>query len=167
VADAAWEHSATLFMEAELHHEYWGVTIRWSDREEGSTHPTSKKVILCVDDDAAILQYEKTLLEMSGYAVLAVSSGKHALALATTCELDAVLLDYEMRGMSGQQIAFEIKCAKPRLAIILISGGDVPVDVLTLVDAFILKIEASRTLLPMVANLCSRIPPPGTVAEIR
>lgn len=31
MADAAWEHPATLFMEAELHHEHWGIIIRWSD----------------------------------------------------------------------------------------------------------------------------------------
>ncbi len=44
-----------------------------------SAHPISEKVILCVDDDEAILQYEKTLLELSGYAVLTASSGKQAL----------------------------------------------------------------------------------------
>jgi len=129
-----------------------------------SARPISKKVILCVDDDEAILQYEKTLLELSGYAVLTASSGKLALQLVTTSELDVVILDYGMPGMSGHEIALEIRLARPRLPIILLSGSDVPTDVLALVDAFILKIEASRKLVPTIADLCSRIPISSAVA---
>lgn len=127
------------------------------DTNVTSAHPISKKVILCVDDDDAILQYEKTLLELSGYAVLTASSGKQALQLVTTSELDVVILDYGMPEMSGHEIALEIRLARPRLPIILLSGSDVPTDVLALVDAFILKIEASRKLVPTIAYLCSRI----------
>jgi len=127
------------------------------DTNVTSAHPISKKVILCVDDDEAILQYEKTLLELSGYAVLTASSGKQALQLVTTSELDVVILDYGMPEMSGHEIALEIRLARPRLPIILLSGSDVPTDVLALVDAFILKIEASRKLVPTIAYLCSRI----------
>ena len=129
-----------------------------------SAHPISKKVILCVDDDEAILQYEKTLLELSGYAVLTASSGKQALQLVTISELDVVILDYGMPRMSGYEIAREIRLARPRLPIILLSGSDVPTDVLALVDAFILKIEASRKLVPAIADLCSRIPISSAVA---
>ena len=75
-----------------------------------------------------------------------------------------VILDYGMPGMSGHEIALEIRLARPRLPIILLSGSDVPTDVLALVDAFILKIEASRKLLPTIADLCSRIPISGAVA---
>jgi CheY-like chemotaxis protein len=129
-----------------------------------SVHPISKKVILCVDDDEAILQYEKTLLELSGYAVLTAASGKQALQLVTISELDVVILDYGMPRMSGYEIAREIRLARPRLPIILLSGSDVPTDVLALVDAFILKIEASRKLVPAIADLCSRIPISSAVA---
>jgi CheY-like chemotaxis protein len=134
------------------------------DTNVTSAHPISKKVILCVDDDEAILQYEKTLLELSGYAVLTASSGKQALQLVTTSELDVVILDYGMPEMSGHEIALEIRLARPRLPIILLSGSDVPTDVLALVDAFILKIEASRKLVPTIADLCSRIPISSAVA---
>ena len=134
------------------------------DTNVTSAHPISKKVILCVDDDEAILQYEKTLLELSGHAVLTASSGKPALQFVTTSELDVVILDHGMPGMSGHEIALEIRLARPRLPIILLSGSDVPTDVLALVDAFILKIEASRKLVPTIADLCSRIPISSAVA---
>ncbi|MGC1648056.1 MAG: hypothetical protein WA741_19715 [Candidatus Sulfotelmatobacter sp.] len=44
-------------------------------------HPVSRKLILCVDDDEAILSYEKTLLERSGYSVIAAASAQQALGL--------------------------------------------------------------------------------------
>ena len=57
-----------------------------------STYPTSKRIILCIADDQAILRYEQALLERSGYAVLTAASAQQALRLVTMCKCDAVLL---------------------------------------------------------------------------
>ncbi len=126
-----------------------------------SPHPPSKKTILCIDDDEAILRYEKMLLQRSGYAVLAAASAQQGLNLAAMCECDAVLLDYEMPRMNGNEVAFEIRQIRPQLPIILLSGSDVPAHILPLFDAFVPKLEASRQLLPILADLCSRpsVPP--------
>ena len=120
------------------------------------TDSPSKKMILCIDDDAAILCYEKALLERSGYEVLTASSAQEGLKVAITRKVDAVLLDYEMRGMNGHEVASEIKLVKPELGVILLSGREVPMQALALVDAFVPKLEASQQLLPMIAELCSR-----------
>ena len=45
------------------------------------------------------------------------------------------------------------------------SGVDVPTDVLALVDAFVVKVEAWQKLLPTLADLCSRISPSRTLAQ--
>ena len=124
-----------------------------------SPYPPSKRTVLCIDDDQAILRYEKVLLERSGYAVLTAASAQQGLRLATMCKCDAVLLDYEMPVMSGPEIASEIRRIRPQLTIILLSGSDVPTHVLPLFDAFVPKLEANRELLPVIAELCSR--PPG------
>jgi CheY-like chemotaxis protein len=116
----------------------------------------SKKTILCMDDDAAILRYETALLERSGYAVLSAATRQQGLRLVATCHCDAVLLDYEMAGINGHDIALQIKLIKPELIVILLSGREVPTQALTLVDAFLPKLEASRQLLPMIAELCGR-----------
>ena len=121
-----------------------------------STYPTPKRTILCIDDDEAILRYEKALLERSGYAVLTAASAQQGLRLATMCKCDAVLLDYEMPEMNGHEVAFEIKRVRPELMLILLSGTEVPMQALALVDAFVPKLEASQQLLPMIAELCSR-----------
>jgi CheY-like chemotaxis protein len=117
------------------------------------TDPTTKRIILCIDDDEAILSYEKALLERSGYAVLTASSPQRGLRLAATCKCDAVLLDYEMPGMNGDQVALAIKRLRPELLVILLSGSDVPTHALASVDAFVPKLEASRQLLPVIAEL--------------
>lgn len=117
------------------------------------TDPTTKRIILCIDDDEAILSYEKALLERSGYAVLTASSPQKGLRLATTGKCDAVLLDYEMPGMNGDQVALAIKRLRPELLVILLSGSDVPTHALASVDAFVPKLEASRQLLPVIAEL--------------
>ena len=121
-----------------------------------SPYPPSKRTILCIDDDDAILRYEKMLLEKHGYAVLTAASAQQGLRLVTMCKCDAVLLDYEMPGMNGHEVASEIKRIRPELIVILLSGTEVPTYALALVDAFVPKLEANQQLLPMIAELCSR-----------
>jgi CheY-like chemotaxis protein len=116
----------------------------------------SKRVVLCIDDDPAVLYYERTLLERSGYSVLTAASARAGLGLVNTCSIDVVLIDYEMPEMNGYEVAVEIKRARPEVAVILLSGSDVPIQALTVVDAFVPKLEASRELLPTVAALCSK-----------
>jgi hypothetical protein len=38
----------------------------------------------------------------------------------------------------------------------MVSGSEVPTQALALADAFVPKLEASRQLLPMIAELCAR-----------
>ena len=120
------------------------------------TCPPSKRTILCIDDDNSILRFEKALLERSGYNVLTAASAQEGLKLATTCMCDAVLLDYQMPGMNGHEVASEIRLVRPSLAIILLSGSEVPTQALALVDAFVPKVDSSQHLLPVIADLCSR-----------
>ena len=120
------------------------------------TDPRSKKTILCIDDDPAVLGYEKALLERSGYEVLAASSAQQGLKLATTCKCDAVLFEYEMRGINGHEVVSEIKLVRPEAVVILTVRREVPMQALALVDAFMPKLEASQQLLPMIAELCNR-----------
>jgi len=131
-----------------------------------SPYPPSKRTVLCIDDDQAILRYEKILLERSGYAVLAAASAQQGLRLVTMCKCDAVLLAYEMPGMNGHEVTAEIKRVRPELKVILLSGSEVPTQALALVDAFVPKLEASRELLPMIAEVCSR-PDDGATREAR
>ena len=121
-----------------------------------ATDLTPKRIILCIDDDEAILRYEKALLERSGYAVLTAASAQQGLRLATMCKCDAVLVDYEMPGMNGDEVALAIKRLRPDLMVILLSGSEVPSRALASVDAFVPELEASRQVLPVIAEFCAQ-----------
>jgi CheY-like chemotaxis protein len=107
--------------------------------------------------DLAILSYEKALLERSAYSVTTTASAREGLVLVTACKFDPVPLDYETPVMNRCDVAVEMKRVRPELAVILLSGSEVPTYALTLVDAFIPKLEASRALLPTIAALCDGI----------
>jgi CheY-like chemotaxis protein len=121
-----------------------------------STYPTSKRLILCVEDYPAILCYEQALLERAGYAVLTALSAQQALRLVAMCKCDAVLLECEMPVLSGYEVASQIKQVSPDAIITLLSASEVPIHALALADTVVPKLEASRQLLPMIAELCSR-----------
>jgi len=81
--------------------------------------------VLCVDDDAGIRELYGALLGQNGYEVLAASNGRHALHVFQDKEeeIDAVILDYEMPGMNGLELAAWLKQRQPTLPVIMVSGS--------------------------------------------
>jgi len=77
-----------------------------------------------VDDDPAIAQVTKRLLERQGYRVTARTSSPEALALlqADAGQYDAMLTDQTMPGLTGLQLAAAALQLRPELPIILTSG---------------------------------------------
>lgn len=89
------------------------------------TQPQSyQPLVLCVDDNEAILSLTKRALERTGYRVLTVNNGAAALEAFAANPVDAVILDYEMPGMNGGQVALEMKRIKPEIPKMLFSSHD-------------------------------------------
>jgi len=61
----------------------------------------SKKKILIVDDEQAILKFLIIKFKISGYDVLAATSGEQAMSLLHESAPDILLLDILMPGMDG------------------------------------------------------------------
>jgi CheY-like chemotaxis protein len=120
----------------------------------------SGKMLLCIDDSQAILEYERSLFETSGYIVVTATSPAQGLRLATMSRFDVVLLDYQMPEMNGHQVALEIRRLRPETLLVMVSGSDIPEETRQLVDAVIPKTEAIGELLPTVAELCEQVSPP-------
>lgn len=115
-----------------------------------------EKVLLCVDDSQAILDYERRMFEQSGYIVVTEASALRGLRLATLFKFDVVLLDYHMPEMNGHELAFEIRRLRPDTPVVMVSGSEIPEETRRLVDAVVPKDEVRRELLPTVTRLCDR-----------
>jgi len=118
--------------------------------------PQATRMLLCIDDSQAILEYEKSLFESAGYVVVTAVSAHQGLRLATMFRFDAVLLDYRMPEMNGHEVALEIRRVRPETLVVMFSASDIPAETHKLVDAVIPKTEAVSDLLPTVTRLCNR-----------
>ena len=97
--------------------------------------------LLCVDDQPELLIMLEHFLASQGFSAATANSGEEAIYLATSQCFDAVVLDYEMPGMNGEEVARRLKELNPALPIVLFSacGSDLPESVTTLADATIPK----------------------------
>jgi CheY-like chemotaxis protein len=82
-----------------------------------------KPLVLCVDDDQGILDLTRMALESTGYRVLTANGGLAALEAFAVSSVDAVVLDYEMPGMNGGQVAQEMMRMKPHVPKLLFSAN--------------------------------------------
>ena len=116
-----------------------------------------QRMLLCIDDNKAILEYERSLFERSGYVVVTAASARQGLRLATMFRFDAVLLDYRMPEMNGHQFAFEMRQFRPETPVVMFSGSEIPEETRKLVAAIVPKTEAVAELLPTVTRICDRL----------
>jgi PAS domain S-box-containing protein len=80
--------------------------------------------ILLVDDDDTIRTAVSRLLGRSGYTVIPASSAVDALRMLEqeSRHVDLVLSDMVMPGMSGAELAYEVRVRFPHAAVVLMSG---------------------------------------------
>lgn len=81
--------------------------------------------LLIVDDDAVQRLMEREILEGEAYSVHEAPSGEEALAILARQSFDAVLLDQQLPGLSGDEVCRLIRRV-PRLAllpIIIVTGS--------------------------------------------
>ena len=65
--------------------------------------------ILVVEDDGELLEVLQYVFEDAGYQVAAASNGEEALRLAGSEQIDLVVLDIGMEGMSGLDVARRLR----------------------------------------------------------
>ncbi len=82
--------------------------------------------ILVADDDAAIRQLLKTLLEEAGYSVTEAHTGQEALEGLKSSSYDLVLLDMRMPEMTGMEVLKQQRDTVGDVPVILITGYGSP-----------------------------------------
>ena len=82
------------------------------------------ETVLIVDDEHRVLDVGKNMLESMGYKVLSAKDGKQAVEACqkNRDEIDLVILDMVMPGMSGGESYDRIKAIGPGIKVLLASG---------------------------------------------
>jgi CheY-like chemotaxis protein len=81
------------------------------------------RTILCIDDACTFLQVFRTHFEDRGYRVLTASSRKEGLELLAAKRVDAVILDYQMPGMTSAAALQVAKRVSPETLVVILWGA--------------------------------------------
>jgi DNA-binding NtrC family response regulator len=80
--------------------------------------------VLVVEDEPHVRELVRLVLAQGGYEVVAASDAEEALALyrADPARIDLVLSDVLMPGLSGAELAAQLRAISPEIPVILMSG---------------------------------------------
>jgi CheY-like chemotaxis protein len=96
--------------------------------ETESPVPSTQKInrsaiILFVDDDPLIAMSTTEMLEDLGHRVIGANSGVHALDIVKSeQQIDLMMTDHVMPGMTGVELAVASREVRPSLPILLATG---------------------------------------------
>jgi CheY-like chemotaxis protein len=82
----------------------------------------ASRKVLVVDDDPAVRKSIDRVLTSKGYAVITAADGEEALRKLNEEKYDLVYTDIRMPGMSGLEVAEEVKARKPWTPVVIITG---------------------------------------------
>jgi CheY-like chemotaxis protein len=92
-------------------------------REEAEAAAPAAETVLLVEDDQQVRQLTRTMLTARGYRVVEAASSAEALKLiADPGEIHLLLTDMVMPGMTGADLARQIKQTRPRIRVLYMSG---------------------------------------------
>ena len=83
---------------------------------------TTSRKVLVVDDDPVVRKSFDRVLTNKGYAVITAENGEEALRKLSEEKYDVVYSDIRMPGMSGLEVAEEIKARQPWTPVVIITG---------------------------------------------
>ncbi|MEN8191328.1 MAG: response regulator [Bacteroidota bacterium] len=81
-----------------------------------------KARILCVDDEAVILDSFRKILVLDGYCVDTVETGQEALGLIQKHSYDFCFTDLKMPAMDGLEVTKSVKHIRPDIDVVIITG---------------------------------------------
>jgi PAS domain S-box-containing protein len=86
--------------------------------------PRGTETVLLAEDEADVRELAREFLEAAGYTVIEARNGQEALKLAAehSAEIDLLVTDLVMPGMTGQQLAALLQQSHAGLGVIFMSG---------------------------------------------
>ena len=83
---------------------------------------TALRKVLVVDDDPVVRKSFDRVLSGKGYAVITASNGEEALRKLNAENYDLVYSDIRMPGISGLEVAENVKARRPWTPVVIITG---------------------------------------------
>jgi len=121
---------------------------------------SGEQTILVVDDDPGLRQVLQELLASSDYTVMLAAGGEEALMKLEGGQVDLVITDESMPGMTGRELLWECTRRWPGLPVIILTGyGTVPKAVDAVKDGavdYLLKPFDGHELLGKVAAILAQ-----------
>jgi DNA-binding response OmpR family regulator len=99
--------------------------------EEDSAMNTQLPSILCVDDDPSVLELLTDFLTIQGFDVLTASNDVEAFLQAKQWKPRVVIMDLFMPQLGGLGALARMKALQPDISVILMSGMDTALDLVT------------------------------------
>jgi CheY-like chemotaxis protein len=81
-----------------------------------------KARILCIDDEAVVLDSFRKILVLDGFSVDTVENGREALVLIQKHNYDFAYVDLKMPDMDGVEVTKMIKQIRPDIDIVIVTG---------------------------------------------
>jgi CheY-like chemotaxis protein len=107
------------------------LQIAWPARNLAAAVLKRSLYILCIDDDALMLEVTKDCLSHFEHRVRVASGGRYGVevfhsAILKSEPYDAVITDLRMPDMDGYQVARMIKAESPLTPVIMLTGENNP-----------------------------------------
>ncbi|URD60412.1 PAS domain S-box protein [Sphingomonas sp. KRR8] len=93
-----------------------------SSAETGHQGAKVDASVLVVDDDPDVREFVTATLEDLGYRVRSAQDGREGLRQYLAEQADVVILDYIMPGLTGADVAAEIRRIRPQQPLLFVSG---------------------------------------------
>lgn len=110
-------------------------------------------LVLCVDDDPSVLALLRAILTSEGYEVTTATNGQDAVDKFRSKSVDAVVLDYEMKGMDGIEVAWKMKHLNPHVPRLMFTAASEVPQAEEAVHAVIAKTEGVKALVAILRRV--------------
>ena len=117
----------------------------------------AKKRVLIVDDNVDVCALVALKLESAGIDVVQSFDGESGLAQAQSQQIDAIILDAVLPGMSGLEVLERLRQSGNQVPLLMLSGNDHERDIAASFEAgandYVTKPFSPRELLSRVLAL--------------